>query len=78
MNSTMQLNLSKSIHQPNQSVASVLLAFSLLGSFHPHHLNDANVLYHANIGHLNQVQQSNDDFWYTPPQNPAFSDLIGS
>ena len=78
MNLAMKLNLSKSPNRPTQSFASVLLAFSLLGSFHPHHLNYANERHHASVVHLNQVQRSNDDFIYTPPQSPAFSDLLGS
>jgi hypothetical protein len=74
----MQLKLSKLISQPNQSFAGALLASALLGSFHPHHLNYASRRYHSNVLHLNQVQQSNDDFIYTPPRSRAFSDLLGS
>jgi hypothetical protein len=72
----MQLNLSKSINQPNHWFASVLLAFGLFGLFHPHHLNYANGRYPANVRLLNHVQQSNDDFIYTPPRSPAFDDLL--
>jgi len=78
MNSAMQLNLSKSIKQPNQLFASVLLAFSLLGSINPHRMNYAIGRYHADTVNLNQFQQDSDDSWYTPPRSPAFSDLLGS
>ncbi len=74
----MQLDLSKSIGHPNQSLASPLLAFGLLGSFHPNYRSDANVRYRTNIVQLNQVQQSKDHFWYTPLRSPGFNDLTGS
>lgn len=78
MNSAMQLNLSKSVNEPNRSFANLLLAFSLLGLIYAHHMNQVNERYHANIVHLIHVRQTNDDFWYTPPRSPAFNDLIGS
>jgi hypothetical protein len=78
MNLAMQTNLSTPIKQPNRLFASALLALSLLGSFHPHHMNYANGRSDANVVHLNQVEQTSDDFIYTPPRSPAFDNLLGS
>ena len=78
MNSAMQLNLSKSTKPPNQWFAGALFAFSLLGFIHPHHMSHTKEGYHANILYSHQIQNSNDDFWYTPPRSPAFNDLLGS
>jgi len=78
MHSAMQLHLSQSPKQPNQLFAGAVLAFSLLGSMHPHHWNTENGRYHENFVNQIQVQTNNDDFWYTPPRSPAFNDLWGS
>jgi hypothetical protein len=74
----MQLNLSKSTKQPNNWFAGALFVFSLLGYIHPHHMSYTKGHYHANILYSHQIQNSDDDFWYTPPRNPAFNDLLGS
>jgi hypothetical protein len=78
MNSAMQLNLLKFTKQPNQWFAGALFAFSLLGSIHSHHMSHAQGRSHANLLYSHQIQKSNDDYWYTPPRSPAFSDLLGS
>ena len=74
----MPLNLSKLINGPNRLLPGVLLALGFLGVFHPPQLNGANGHYRANRVSLNQVQQSNDRPWYSPPRSPAFNDLTGS
>ncbi|MGA8655780.1 MAG: hypothetical protein WB586_06485 [Chthoniobacterales bacterium] len=72
------MKLLKLIRQPNQTFASVFLAFSLFGFFHPHHANSANKRYHVHLVNPSQVQQNSDDQWYTPPRSPGFNDLTGS
>jgi hypothetical protein len=72
----MQLNPSKAIPQPNQWFASAMLAFSLLGSIHPHQRNTEYWRQHENF--VNQVHHNNGDYWYSPPRSPAFNDLLGS
>ena len=69
----MQLNLSKSSHQP---FAGILLAFSLFGSFHLHHMAYTNGG-DTKIVHFSQVQQSNDALLYDPPRSPGFNELTG-
>ena len=78
MNLAMQLDLLKFTKQPNQWFAGALFAFSWLGSNHPHHMSHAKGYYHANILYAHQIQESDDDLWYTPPRSPAFNDLLGS
>jgi hypothetical protein len=70
----MQPNLSKSSHQP---FAGILLAFSLFGSFHLHHLAYTNGRGDTKIAHFNQIQQSNDALLYDPPRSPGFNELTG-
>jgi hypothetical protein len=74
----MQLNLSKTTKKPNQWFAGALFVFSLLASIHPYHMSHAKGYYHANILYAHQIQESDDDLWYTPPRSPAFNDLLGS
>ena len=74
----MQLHLSQLPKQPNQLVAGAVLAFSLLGSMHPHNWNTENGRYHENFVNQIQVQKNSDDSRYTPPRSPAFNDLWGS
>jgi hypothetical protein len=76
MNSVMQLNLLKSTKQPNQCFAGALFVFTLLGTVHPHQVSHTKR--HSSILYSNQTQKSHDDFWYTPPQSPAFDHLLGS
>jgi hypothetical protein len=74
------MKLSNLIKQPNQSFASVLLAFSLFGFLWPHHANSANGRQHVNMIQQSEAQP-NDDWsngWYTPPRSPGFHQDFGS
>jgi hypothetical protein len=57
--------------------ASVFLAFSLFGFLWPHHVNSA-ARHHVNLIRPSQVQESDDDSWYTPPRSPGFHEDFGS
>jgi len=52
------MELSNSIKQPNQSFASVLLAFSLFGFFWPDHVNPPNRCHDVNLVKPSEVQQN--------------------
>jgi hypothetical protein len=71
----MQRKLSKSTSHPNPWVAGAWPPFGVRGSLHTRHIHNANGHYPTNIGHLDQVQQSKDNCWYTPLWSPAFNDL---
>jgi hypothetical protein len=62
----------------NRSFASVFLAFSLFGFLWPHHANSATGHHKVNLLRPSQVQESDDDSWYTPSRSPGFHEDFGS
>ena len=74
------MKLSNSIKQPNQSFASVLLAFSLFGFFWPDHVNPPNGRHDVNLVKPSEAQQKDDwiNGFYKPTQSPGFHDDFGS
>ncbi len=72
------MKLLNSIKQPTQSFASVLLASSLFGFLFSHHANSANEPHHLNFIQKSEVQQNDDDSWYTPRSSPGFHEDFGS
>ena len=69
-----------STKQPPQSFASarVLLACTLFGFVHSHHANSANEPRHMNFTQKSELEQNDDDSWYTSRQSPGFHEDFGS
>jgi len=74
------MKLLKLTTQPNQSFASVILAFGLFGFLWPHHANSGNKRHHIDF----QMQGSagdwdhDEDGFYTPTRSPGWNDDFGS
>ena len=71
------MKLLNSTKQPTQSFASVLL-YSLFGFVFSHHANSANGPHHMNFIQKSEVQQNDNDSWYTPPRSPGCNEDFGS
>ena len=67
-----------STKQPIQSFARVLLACSLFGFVFSHHANSVIEPHHINFIQKREVQQNDDNSWYTPPRSPGFHEDFGS
>jgi hypothetical protein len=56
------MKLSNSIRKPNQSFASVMLAFSLFGFLAPHHVNSAGQHHHMNFMQQNEIRSYRNEW----------------
>jgi len=72
------MKLLNTIKQPAQSFASVMLACGLFGFLFPHDADVADGRHPMNFMQKNEVQQSDDGSWYTPPRSPGFHEDFGS
>ena len=59
-------------------VTATLWSVPALSQAAPHHVNSANGRHHVNLVKPSQLQQNDDDSWYTPPRSPGFHDDFGS
>jgi hypothetical protein len=59
-------------------VTATLWSVPALLQASPHHVNSANGRHHVNLVKPSQVQQNDDDSWYTPARSPGFHDDFGS
>jgi len=55
-----------------------MLACGLFGFLFPHDADVADGRHPMNFMQKNEVQQSDDGSWYTPPRSPGFHEDFGS
>jgi hypothetical protein len=72
------MKLSSLISHPNESFASVVLAFSLFGFLYRNHGSSANGRQDVSLVKQNEVKLNDDNSWYTPPRSPGFHEDFGS
>jgi hypothetical protein len=72
------MKLLNSTKQPTRSFASVLLACTLSGFVHSHHAHSTNEPHHMNSTKESELEQNDEDSWYTPRRSPGFQEDFGS